>query len=741
MIGVVQAGEWATELPHSALDVMPIGILLADAAGVVFYCNPAFTITTGHRASEVLGRPCASLIASDTDAATSGRIRDCFTAGRPFAGTVRHQRRSGEPFWSDLTIAPVGEPGAVTQYVVLQRDATDRIDTQRLLHETVQQRATYRVLLDLARTLAQHTSIAALLQAVADAVPELCDADRASVAEWDPVAKRISMLALTGHHASMLEEARAFSVTAEESPELEQVITLHQPTLLNERNASSWAKALLKQFGVNTILTMPMPSAGELPGFLIASWAETAGPERIGPDLGARLSELSAIAAIALHNAHLLEQVQQAATSDPLTGLPNRTVFEQRLAEALQHRVAGTEVGVIFCDIDEFKRTNDSLGHPAGDRVLQQVAARLKAALEDGDIVARVGGDEFMVLLPEIHGRDEVDAVVRRLDRTLQEPLIVDGNHLRVRLSTGVAISDSGHASAEVAAEEIIRTADAGMYWRKGRRRPPTAADGVAPEQRIRADLADATDRDQIQAYYQPQLDLQTGVIVAVEALARWAHPDLGILAAEDFVPLAEATGDIAVLGRHILRTSCVLAAELRRHLPDLGMSVNVSAHELASPGFADHVMVELDAAGLPAGALTLELTETRLPSDEALLSAQASHLRRLGVHIALDDFGTGYTAISQLQTLPITELKIDRSFVRTDPETGVDLSAAIVGLAHGLHLQVVAEGVETSEQLAHLRSIGADRAQGFAISHPLPAHRLRRFLDMSMDRRPTFSG
>jgi diguanylate cyclase (GGDEF)-like protein/PAS domain S-box-containing protein len=738
-MGGVQTRVLPPELPAVVLDVLPVPALITDAAGIVVYANPAFTAATGYSSSEALGRPAALLDGPGADPTTADALRECVAAARQFVGTVRRYRRTGEEFWVSLTIRPVRDDGGtVTHYVVLQRDVTHQIEAQRTRRDTEQQRATSRVLLDLARSLAQHTSTAALLQAVARAIPELCGADRSGVAEWDPVANRISMLAVAGWHGALLDDALAYIASPRESPELDRLVTRHELVLINRGNASEWARATLEHFGVNTILTVPMSTGRRLPGLLIASWVRSTGPERIDADLDARLSGLAGVAAIALDNAHLLEQVRQAATRDPLTGLPNRSVLEHRLAHALQQRADGAQVGLIYCDIDRFKHTNDALGHPAGDRVLQEVAARLSGALRDGDTVARVGGDEFIVVLPRVRHRDEVDAVVRRLDDALEEPITIDGSSLRVRLSAGIAISEPGdHAPVQAVSEALIRAADAAMYWRKSRRSLPFALDPLPPEQRLRAELPGAVARGEIRAYYQPQLDLRTGEIVAVEALARWAHPELGLLTAEEFIPLAESTGDIAVLGRHMLRTSCRLVADLRRRHPTMAMSVNVSAHELASPRFTDHVRAELAGADLPPAALTLELTETRLPPDEALLCEQSNQLRHLGVNISLDDFGMGYTAIAQLQRLPISELKIDRYFIQQQPTPGADLAAAIVDLAHTLHLQVVGEGIETPQQLAHLRRIGADRAQGYLLSPPLTGPELRRYLATAADGLP----
>ena len=723
------ASRSAIALRERAFDALPAAAVVTDACGIVLFSNEAFSAMTGRSAAAVIGHPFELLVGGPEESGPLATIRRCFADGGACNELVRQHRDNGEAYWSRTIVWPLRDGDVLTHFAVIQTDVTGVVRARELLDRVEQQRTTDRLLLHLAQSLTRQTELQAILQGVADAICEVSGADAAAVAEWAPDTNNMAMLAVAGW-GDRTEDARTYRSSPQQSPELEDIVSRREPVLRTLDSASGFMHRTLMHFGIHTLLGVPMPSDGELPGLLLACWSSAPDPARL-ESATEGLSELAAIATIALQNARMLEQVREAASTDPLTRLPNRTVLTDRLGEELGRSTADSKTAVVYCDIDRFKRTNDSLGHRIGDRVLQEVAARLVAAARPDDLVARVGGDEFVVLLPRVRSPLEVDAVVRRLEAAFAEPLSIEGIPVRVGLSLGTATSGQvNRASRATTAEALLHTADSAMYWRKAWRGGRPGSVAMPPEQRIRTELPEAARRGLIHPYWQPQLDLRTDRVVALEALAHWDHPELGLLTAARFIPVAESTGDIIELGRHMLRASCRFGAGLRRHRPGLTISVNVSSAELASPTFADGVLDELTAARLPPEALTLELTETQLAPDENLLAEQAVRLSELGVHIALDDFGTGYTAITQLQNLPISELKLDRYFVQREAPEGADLAAAIVALGHGLQLRVVAEGAETPEQLARLRRIGADRAQGFLISRPLPPGAVEAYLD-----------
>ncbi len=432
------------------------------------------------------------------------------------------------------------------------------------------------------------------------------------------------------------------------------------------------------------------------------------------------LERVVSLAAVAIEQSRAREDLEHRAYHDALTGLPNRALLNDRLTHALQRSRRGhTAVAVLFLDLDRFKLVNDSLGHDAGDRLLTQVAQRMVDGLRDSDTVARLGGDEFVVVVEDVKDDLEVHAAVARVAAILEQPFEVDAETLFVSASIGVSV-----AHDDATAADLLREADDAMYrakqrgrrsveYQTGRSDAPTATNRLA---RVTG-LHRALERDELVVYYQPVVDIHSKIPVALEALVRWKHPELGLVPPGDFIPLAEDTGLIVPLGWRVLEHA--LCRLLYR--PDLAVAVNVSARQLSEADFVPR-LTEL-VAGVPRGSLTIEITESLLIDDPDNTAAALSALDEAGVRIALDDFGTGYSSLSNLSALPIHQLKIDRSFVsglgeRPEAET---LVSGIINLGHGLELEVVAEGVETEQQARRLERLDCDFAQGFLFGRPEP--------------------
>ncbi|MEI4272606.1 EAL domain-containing protein [Klenkia sp. LSe6-5] len=428
--------------------------------------------------------------------------------------------------------------------------------------------------------------------------------------------------------------------------------------------------------------------------------------------------------------AELRDALQTRAFHDVLTGLPNRALFDDRVAHALARstRSGGAPV-VLSLDLDGFKAVNDTLGHPAGDQLLRQVAARLLARVRPADTVARLGGDEFAVLL-EPHRDDDPGqpvALAERLVEALGHPYELDGRTVRVGVSIGLVRAERDGSSTSAA---LLRDVDTALYRAKdaGKGRvavfEPTMRSELLLHTRLVDDLPAARAAGQLRVVYQPVVDLDDGGLQGFEALLRWAHPDLGTVLPSVFVPVAEETGDIVAIGRWVLREACTAAAGWRRQPAGAGLtvSVNLSVRQLQDPALVDDVAAVLAATGLSAGALCLELTETALVVDAEHAALVLRGLRGLGVRIAVDDFGTGYSSMSHLRRFPVDVLKIDRSFVAA---LGADRSAApvvdgLLELARVMHLDVVAEGVESADQRDHLLAEGCRSAQGWLFSPAL---------------------
>ncbi len=429
------------------------------------------------------------------------------------------------------------------------------------------------------------------------------------------------------------------------------------------------------------------------------------------------------------------DQLSHQAFHDPVTGLANRALFANRVAHALRSTVrTGSLVGVMFIDLDDFKTVNDSLGHQAGDIVLVEVAHRLANTIRPTDTVARFGGDEFAVLLDGVEGSDEAAMIADRLLYDLEAPCLVDGKEVYPRASIGICMSDEDLLSQD--AEELLRNADVAMYMakrdEKGRYRmfEPTMHERVVERLELRSELQRALDEGQLEVYYQPVVRLNAGTNYAVEALLRWHHPTRGLIAPAHFIPLAEETGLIVPIGRWVLQQACAKGAELQAHLQDrLRISVNLSVKQLQADSIIDEVREALETTKLDPSSLVLEVTETVMLADADMAVQRLHALKDLGVLIAMDDFGTGYSSLSYLSRLPVDILKMDRSFLGG----GIDdrgLAAAIMAIGDRLGLEVVAEGIERSDQISSLQSLGFELGQGFLFARPMPSAQLDAHLE-----------
>ncbi len=429
------------------------------------------------------------------------------------------------------------------------------------------------------------------------------------------------------------------------------------------------------------------------------------------------------------------ERLSYLANYDPLTGLPNRRLFTDRLEQAMIEAERHERlVGVVFLDLDRFKNINDTLGHDAGDEILKAVAERLTGAVRRGDTVARLSGDEFTLVLADMGHIDDAARVAQKVLEIFATPFRVTGRELHITASVGITIFPFDVQDVS----SLLRNADTAMYRAKesgfnsirfySADMTVEAADNLALENELRA----AIERGELVLHYQPLVDCRTGMITAVEALVRWRHPRRGLVAPDQFIPLAEETGLIRPLGDWVLHEACrqVRRWQLMRGC-GLRAGVNFSAEQLRGRDTARLVRQVLKDSGLPPDSLDLEITESLLLDHDGGTLDVLNGLHDLGVALTIDDFGTGYSSLAYLKRYPIAALKVDRSFTRDvvhDPDDAA-ITQAIIGVARALNLHVVAEGVETSEQLAFLRSSGCDTAQGFYFSRPVPAEEMERML------------
>ena len=448
---------------------------------------------------------------------------------------------------------------------------------------------------------------------------------------------------------------------------------------------------------------------------------------------GRRLNDISIVEDIT-ERREAQSRVQYLATHDEMTGLANRTLFNELLAKAT---AAGKRYGrtfaVLFIDLDRFKIINDSLGHEGGDQLLKEMAVRFNAKVRESDMLARFGGDEFVLLINEVPDRATAAFIARNLLLLTMKPVRIAGQQCRVTASIGIALypDDANDAS------ELMKHADMAMYRAKEEGKNGfqfySPSIGAVSEKRLQfeAGLRDAVARNEMTLHYQAKVDIGSGEIRGVEALLRWTHPEFGAVAPAQFIPIAEESGLIVPLGLWALKTACVQAVEwINQGLAGLSMAVNLSPRQFLDPNLVESIRRTLEETGMPPDMLELEITESVMLHDIETAVTKLMAIRALGVKLAVDDFGTGYSSLSQLKRFPIDSLKIDRSFIKGIPADKDDMAIteAILALGRTLGVTIVAEGVETIEQQNFLRRHACHEMQGFYFSRPIPPAQFAHF-------------
>ena len=661
--------------------------------------------------------------------------------------------RSGESFAheeSNLVRAMVRVIGLTVEMLrVVERERALRQETESQVDENarlvvgLQERQNLlERLFTIQRSISHRAPIQSVLDAITEGAAELLGDEVVGlrlVDEDDPATLRL--VSSVGISPEALPELQRTSVTQGVGG---RAILEERIVIAHEYASMPGAVDHFVADGLRTAMGAPVHRNGTVVGSLVVA------SRRAGRRYSAAEQELllafAEHASLALNDASAVDAMRRAfgeavhqATHDALTGLPNRTLVLDRLTHALARSQRKTNaLAVLFVDLDRFKVVNDSLGHSVGDEVLVQVAQRLQAAVRPGDTVARLAGDEFVVICEDVAEERDVIRVADRVAQAVAAPIPLYGRDTIITASIGIAL-----ASAETRAEDLLRDADVAMYRAKERGRARLEVFDQAMRTRmlrrleIEHALRRALQEDAFTLHYQPTVHLESGRVISVEALLRWEHPEWGLVMPGEFVPLAEETGLIMPMGRWVLEEACRQLAAWRRLRPecaDLNVSVNLSARQFADPNLADIVSGALSESGLSPSGLWLEITESVLMEEAQTTIETLRALRGLGVHLSIDDFGTGYSSLSYLKRFPVDVLKIDRSFVDglgTDPEDEA-IVTAVVRLAQALDLDVVAEGVETAEQLAELRRLGCTAVQGFYFGRPKPPGETLAFLTSS---------
>lgn len=692
-VTLLEANLRAQRLIDNAAD----GFVGMNAYGVVTDWNRAAEKLFGYTKDEAIGRKVSELIMREQDRAaheaglrrfvTTGEVR---RVGRPVQVTARH--RLGREFPIDLTVWAQDDPHGVALYAFL-RDVSERVAAAELSGQ-----------------------LAAIVAASSDAIIST-DLD-GTVRTWNSGADRIY-----GHTAAdMIGQSFARLMPASSSNEFDHILA----EVSAGKRIEQLETVQLRADGMAVEMSLTVSPVRDDTGAVLRL-------AYVGRDITAAKSADRRLRETRDALARQASEMEHRAFHDPLTGIANRALLMDRLGLALTEaeRTGATTI-LLMIDVDDFKYVNDTLGHSVGDQLLCEIAARLEGLIRAGDTVARFGGDEFAVLAEEASsGLGET--LAQRIVDTLDAPMNISGQHITPRASVGIAET---HGSSPVDAEDLLRNADLAMYAAKAagkaqwRAFQPEMSYALTAQVQLEADLRAALQIGQFTVHYQPICDLTTGRPKAVEALLRWQHPTFGSVSPVSFIPIAEKTGVIVPIGAWILAEACQQIARISAASKDLAVAVNVSIRQLAEPGFIDIVTHALNRAGLPPHRLTLEITESILAGPDATIAIQLRELRALGVKLAVDDFGTGRSSLARLRSLPFTTLKIDKSFIDELTDTGPkDIIKAIVAMAHGMGLDVIAEGIETSTQLAQLRALGCDAGQGFLLDQPMSVHDLQRRL------------
>jgi diguanylate cyclase (GGDEF)-like protein len=644
--------------------------------------------------------------------------------------------------------------------------AATALDIFNVLTDAKRSDATARTLLSFSESLSRVTTLAELVQVLADTVPAVTHCDQSTVYLWDaasgqllPRARTTGLESEDAYQGPIVPirpprgaQARAGGPAPDGpaiSPEpgtgdpltirtdatlIEQMVKERQVMVLDASTEDPYLQNLLQRSGTAASVVAPLFAAGEFLGVIAANFGTSTPTASIhDPDLHERLSGLADQAATALQNLELLEKVSHMAWHDALTGLPNRRLFEDRVGQELvRSRRVGEPVCMFFVDLDHFKSVNDTLGHAAGDDLIRQVSQRLVDTVRAQDTVARVGGDEFAILLPGLADQLAIDQLAQRSLEALAAPFVVFGEEVETSGSIGIAMApDHGDSY-----DELLSRADEAMYRAKDRGRNAfqmysgSLVNSIrgrlaVDEATLYADLVHALEHEEFFLLYQPYIDLRTAQVVGVEALIRWNHPTLGVLEPSSFISMAERTDVIVALDTWVLEQTCRQARIwLDDGLPPLRVSVNLASRDLSNPELFDNIHRSLMETGIDPSLLELEITERVVLDTAGPARATIERLRRLGVRFTIDDFGTGNSSLNRIGAFPVSTLKIDQSFVQVlGPDADNNsLVSAIISMAARLGLDCVAEGVETSVQSRVLLQRGCTTAQGYFFSPPLPA-------------------
>jgi diguanylate cyclase (GGDEF)-like protein/PAS domain S-box-containing protein len=673
--------EAQSKLQSAALEAAANGIVITDFEGKIVWVNRAFTAMTGYSAEEVLGKNPRLLNSGLQTQSYYADLWAAISSGKVWRGEIVNRRKDGTTYIEEMTITPVTrDPQNPTNryFIAIKQDITERKQSEKARQQAEDK---YRAIFE--------DAVIGIFQITPDSRPLSVNRAFAKMHGYDSPEQYL---------AEVSNVARQLFVDPNRMVELRRE--------LGASGIVHGAEVEVRQRdGTTKFMLMSLRAVRDTGGNCVHHEGTT-------EDITARK--------LAEH------RVQFLAYYDDLTGLPNRTLLQDRLAKALAGaRRQKNKVALLFLDLDRFKDINDSLGHSVGDLLLQEVARRLKKWGRDQDTIARLGGDEFLIMLTQLSDISDAAVATERLMDALTPEVVVQNHALNISCSLGISIFPEHGADAET----LIKNADAAMYSAKdaGRNNFRFFTDDmnaqVVERLTLESSLRLALSKNELFLMYQPQMDISTGRTIGLEALLRWQHPELGLVPPDKFIRIAENSGLIVPIGEWVLRTACSQARKWQLEgLAAASVAVNVSAVQFRQEGFCELIWRVLKETGLPPQYLELELTESLLLANADLMLSVVQQLKDMGLMLAIDDFGTGYSSFSYLKQFRVNKLKIDRSFIR-DVAVNTDdaaITTAIISMAKSLHLKVIAEGVEDEAQLSFLRAHQCDEIQGYYFSKPL---------------------
>ncbi len=737
-----------------AFDHVQVGFALVTGDTTILRVNPAGAAMLGGSVEDVVGTLFLTLVHPDDLELSLRELGSLVGAGQAGPITLRLQHVDGS--WRSTRAHATRLPGDEFVGFVVFEDVTAEIEVVAALAAERDRSA---------RRFAQQQAVAELGRVALAGLSPVRVAQRAAELMLDSLGARSAVVFFDDEHPDgVLQVAGA-------GPHTAPVGSYRRPRddllagLVESRQArfvsdvldphTIYQGARFKdglQGGIRSLVMSPIVPSHAPAGFLLATHLQ---PDAFTSDDATFLEAVANVIATSLDRTRSLDDLRHQAQHDSLTELPNRALLLDHLEAALAHsRRHHAEVAVLICDIDRFKVINDGLGHAAGDEVLRVVADRLARHLRPGDSVGRFGGDEFVVVCPDVPGLPMVVAIAERLSAAVSEPIEVAGTRLVVSASIGIAI---GHNAGPDSAAGLLRDADAAMYRAKanGRARyelfDDAMRDRASRQLQMETELRRALASDELVVHYQPVVTAKEGQLVGVEALVRWAHPDHGLTGPDGFLTVAQEAGLLPAIGHRVLALVAAQTAEwaAQRDWPLHWVAVNLDARELVDGGLVGRVDEVLRASGTDPRRLRVEITEDALLEDSMEVAAVLEALRRRGLSVSIDDFGTGYSSLAYLKRLAVDALKLDRAFVDglrhvgsqpslvgAAPTGDVDdnaIASAVIQMAGALGLSVVAEGVETTEQLEVLQELGCDLVQGYLIARPMAADELAAWIATSV--------